>query len=51
MSAREDRRRREGWFREGVVYEYIAAVPEKKAPVEFVVVLFMICGHRFDCPA
>ena len=42
MSAREDRRRREGWFREGEVYEYIAAVPEKKATVEFVVVLIIV---------
>lgn len=42
MSAREDRCRREGCFREGVVYEYIAAVPEKKAPVECVVVLIFV---------
>lgn len=42
MSARKDRRRREGWFREGVVYEYIAAVPAKKAPVEYVVVLIFV---------
>ena len=34
MSAREVKRRREGWVREGIVYEYIAAVPAKRAAVE-----------------
>ena len=34
MSARAVKRRREGWVREGIVYEYIAAVPAKRAAVE-----------------